>query len=407
MTGLRRDLACALCILVLPIAAEARDAECLAAEARQAGVLKLGAADLPAALRAQELQQVFKIRKETRPGARARIARDLAASAQTRAQDLAAALQTADGSELPGRCLTVPVLQRQYAGLQSAVDSIGAALGELRRDDVRVSDLDLLGARQRVAGDALRLAATRLASRSAQYGFYLGPSFSQDGSGGWKSGVEVLARFDPEAGTPEDSVTCTKPFIWCRAFSEFSYQVIGAVDAAVAEATGGVTPAAGETLPFNPFSESGGYFRFNGGLRGHFSEWFGLQAGVGLSSLPNEDGGDHRLVPRYFGGFDFQTLYGDGALGQIFIGYARDEFWERRIEQDGSVKTLRDFDRYVVSGTFLLPGVEAIGFRVATRAHLDAPVSGEGPSETRVAILFYQDFSGWLDLFNPLKALEP
>lgn len=291
--------------------------------------------------------------------------------------------------------LSLGTLQDRYQHVLANTQVIGEAYSVLLDGDPRLSDLDLLKTQLAQANALLTASATALATMSAQYGVYVGPSFSLGADGKWKSGAEVLARFDPEAAGREESPLCFWPFRWCRPYSEFSYQVIAAVDAQ--DAANPSTPVASR------FAQSGGYFRFNGGLRPHFTDWLGLRFGVGMSSLPDETLGGTRLEPRVFGGLDFQTIYGDGSLGQLFIGYAHDHFWQRNVAgQPGPVK---DYNRWIVDGLFMLPGRQSMGFQLAARLYADAPVRGDGPSEVRASILLYRDFSDWQSLFDPVSAL--
>jgi len=242
-----------------------------------------------------------------------------------------------------------------------------------------------------IAQEYLNRSAKYVSVRSPQYGFYAGPNFSLSGNGNWKEGGEFLGRFDSEVYEPG--------FLpqdwWLRGYTDISYQSISAL-----EATDGATQP-----EENVFASAGGYWRFNSGMQVHPWDWVGVQTSVGLSSLPNATDRT-RLEPRASTGVHFQTLYGDGALGRVFIGYAYDEFWEREVFNDpanpaAGTHVEDNVHRYNVDALFMLP-FSAYKFHMAARMFADAPIDGEGPSDARFSILFYYDLNGWLEVFQPL-----
>lgn len=242
-----------------------------------------------------------------------------------------------------------------------------------------------------LAQEYLNRSAKYVSVRSAQYGFYAGPNFSLSGDGNWKEGGEFLGRFDSEVYEPGFLPTDW----WLRGYTDISYQSISALEA---------TDDAAQPDE-NVFASAGGYWRFNGGMQVHPWDWIGLQTGVGLSSLPNATDRT-RLEPRASAGLHFQTLYGDGALGRVFLGYAYDEFWEREVFNDpanpaAGRRVEEHFHRYNLDALFMLP-FSAYKIHMGARMSADAPIDGEGPSDARFSILFYYDLNGWLEAFQPL-----
>lgn len=240
--------------------------------------------------------------------------------------------------------------------------------------------------------------AKRVAMLSNQYGLYVGTAFSLAAAGTWEPGVEAMARFEKEATS--DSGLCPA-FLWCRLLTDISYETIGALDR-VTETTdsgdgglGGVGNTATNTPTDSPFLKKAAYFRVNVAAKAHFNDWLGLQLGAGISSLPDSSLKVTKTAPRGFLGLTSNTIYGDGALGEMFVGYAYDEFWEVHSSQ-----------RYVADGVFMIPGLRPRGFSVAVRMFADGPVDGTGPSEVRASLLFYQPFSDWAGLLNPARALS-
>lgn len=297
-------------------------------------------------------------------------------------------------------------------------------VAEVHRDNLRgleAVEREHLLAKLLTTGDSCRLAAAQAAfdqalgetrftaemasQYSAQYGLYVGPNFSLGGAGDWRPGAETLARFDTEVFTEQDPgyewlKTLVPDSGWLRGYSEISYQSINALEEAE---DAGSEPAPAD----NVFASAGGYFRLNTGLQLHFTNWYGLQLGGGLSSLPNSDTLT-RMEPRVFGGLHFQTLYRDGALAQFFVGAAYDKFWQREVFDDpsdplGGTHVEENFGRYNIDGLIFLPG-QAGNFHLAGRLFADAPINGEGPSDLRVSILVYYDFNEWLNTFVPIRS---
>lgn len=271
-----------------------------------------------------------------------------------------------------------------------------------------------------------REAAQRVSALSNHYGLYVGSAFSLEGDGSWSPGAEVMLRFENQATS--DALFCPrKVFIWCRRFTEISYQQLGAidtdaVDAAVTNASNssqdnagllGIVQTQSQNLSVsaeetgNPFIKGGGYFRINTGAKWHFQDWMGLALGAGLSSVPDTKTSPTKLKGRVFGGVSAMTMYSDGALSQVFVGVAHDRFWERAIiNRDGEREVEENYGRLVVDGLFMIPGLQPKGFNIVGRLYGDMPLSGRGPSELRISLLFYQPFSDWQSLFNPLKRLR-
>ena len=273
-----------------------------------------------------------------------------------------------------------------------------------------------------------REATQRVSALSNHYGLYAGSAFSLEGDGSWSPGAEVMLRFENQATS--DALFCPrKVFIWCRRFTEISYQQLGAIDTeAVDDAVtnaGNSTQDSGGLLGVvqsqaqsqnlavmaeetgNPFIKGGGYFRINTGAKWHIQDWMGVSVGAGLSSVPDTKTSPTKLEGRVFGGLSAMTMYSDGALSQLFVGVAHDRFWERAIiNRDGQREVEENYGRLVVDGLFMIPGLQPKGFNIVGRLYGDLPLSGRGPSELRISLLFYQPFSDWQSLFNPLKRLK-
>lgn len=241
-------------------------------------------------------------------------------------------------------------------------------------------------------------------SRVAQYGIYAGPNYSLSGDGSWKAGGEFLARFDNAVISPGDGgsapFSCFRWFIWCRGYSEFSYQTIAALDKSKTSAQ----------APFDPFAQSGGYFRFNAGWRMHLTEWFGFEAGAGLSSLPNGGGtNETKLKVRETLGVHLQTIFSDGALGQLFFGTAHDKFWTRSVlddpsKPDGPSHLEKNRSRWIVDGLVMFPDLDVGGWKMAGRLSADTPTDGHGPSDVRASLLLYYPLNGWIQSNLPKKS---
>lgn len=112
--------------------------------------------------------------------------------------------------------------------------------------------------------------------------------------------------------------------------------------------------------------------------------WFSVVGGVGLRSMIS-DGKEVDVRRRVFGGARLQVLgYNAGGpaesftdtRGHIELGVANDTFWR---------DTRRS--RVYAQGQLELPGIGSKLVRFLTRATMDRPLSGSGPSEVRVSIL--------------------
>lgn len=321
----------------------------------------------------------------------------------------------------------VPALRQQ---LDRATEDIGE-LTVLNRAAPFLTDglqAHTISGKLRLIEPLYREATQRVSALSNHYGLYVGSAFSLEGDGSWSPGAEVMLRFENQATS--DALFCPhKVFIWCRRFTEISYQQLGAidtdaVDAAVTNADNPTQDNAGllstvqaqaqsQNLAVmaeetgNPFIKGGGYFRINTGAKWHIQDWMGFSVGAGLSSVPDTKTSPTKLEGRVFGGLSAMTMYSDGALSQLFVGVAHDRFWERAIiNGDGEREVEENYGRLVVDGLFMIPGLQPKGFNIVGRLYGDMPLSGRGPSELRISLLFYQPFSDWQSLFNPLKRLK-
>lgn len=242
------------------------------------------------------------------------------------------------------------------------------------------------------AAQPLILTSESLAgARLARYGLFVGPSYSLGGDGSWKSGGEFIARFESAV---QDHVPflCPQQAAWCRTGSEFSYHTVAALD----------KKNDSGTSSSDPFKESGGIFRYTGALQVHANDWFGAMGIMGLTALKTDAETGLRTRPRFGAGMHFQTLYSDGALGQLFAGYVNDRIWDRPValdalHPDAGTRIEKNYSRWVIDGLFFIPGIDIGGFRLVTRLTADAPVNRRGPSDVRASILLHYDLNKWLD----------
>lgn len=235
--------------------------------------------------------------------------------------------------------------------------------------------------------------------RNSFWGMYAGPNFTLQDGGDWKNGLEVFTSFHTEAF---DRNACPGARI-CRGFFDASFVTPDAFPTEVED---------GEELPVAVF-DSKGRVRLRAGYQWHWSKWLGVEAGIGVTSPIPDQTISVRAEPRAHLGAHLQTVYADRAIGELFVGYARDKSWERLVDLDGNPETTEDqqaqqrFDRVLLEGTILFPRVELGGFSLAARISADIPWSGDSQSELRASILFYYPFTKWLDKFRPtVKATE-
>ena len=162
----------------------------------------------------------------------------------------------------------------------------------------------------------------------------------------------------------------------------------------------------GNGVPVDVF-KSKGRFSIREIYRGHFSDWAGLEAGVGVTGPIRDSSPTTGIEPRVNIGANFQTLYTDGMLGQLSLGYAHDKYWRYLTGTDDPATTgdervlQKDYNRYYMEGTVLFPNLELGGWRLAGRVSADWPTSGGREGELRASVLFYYPFNDWLDGFRP------
>ena len=238
--------------------------------------------------------------------------------------------------------------------------------------------------------------------RQATYGIYVGPSYIHQVDGSWDAGAELLARYET---SQEDCVLYKVAGAnrGCRGIVDVSF---------VSPGTNIPDETDSDGLPIDPFGEDGVVevaARYRIPL---YSDWISLDVGIGATS-PVQDGGSfNRVEPKVFAGFNFQTLFSDGMLGDLSIGVAHDRFWEyERVIMEDNVMTpdvnermtmaIESFDRYYLEGTMLFPNLDLGGWRLAARLGVDAPLDGNDEAEVRASILFYYPFNDWLDGFKP------
>ncbi len=246
------------------------------------------------------------------------------------------------------------------------------------------------------------------AARLPRYGIYAGPSYTLKGDGGWYAGSEFVARF--ESAVHDHSRACLFGS-WCRTASEFSYRSIGQLDDDADPVAANRAHGDDDEPTMNPFTSKGGIFRYTGAYQTHFNDWFGLMAVAGLTAVDAREAKQPELRTRVGIGGHFQTLYGDGALGQVYFGYMRDAIWEREVPIDPTALDLgmrkeKNNDRWVIDGLFFLPGIDVGGFQVAARLTADAPINRRGPSDVRASLLFHYDLNSCLRKRDPRKAKD-
>jgi len=245
----------------------------------------------------------------------------------------------------------------------------------------------------------LKRAIAREAVRGASYGLSAGPSFVLQDGGDWKEGVEVFASFNTEAF---DRNHCPGARI-CRGFFDASFLTPDTYPTEVDN---------DQDLPIAVF-DTKGRLRIRAGYQLHWTDFLGMEFGIGVTSPISDQQNSVRAEPRAHIGLHLQTAYPDRAIGEVFVGYARDKSWERLVDTDGDLTTTTDqllqqrFDRFLIEGTLLFPGVDLGGFSLAARLSADAPLSGNTQSEIRTSILLYYPLNSWLEKFRPtVKASE-
>jgi hypothetical protein len=239
------------------------------------------------------------------------------------------------------------------------------------------------------------------ARRGPSYGLFAGPSMLMQTDGDWKAGTEILAKFDTESFTRGG--LCL--FQSCRATTEVSFLSPELKFPKETDSSG---------VPVDTF-DANGRFRIREIMRGHITDWFGLEGGVGVTGPVRDSSPLTHVEPRINLGTHFQTVYSDGVLGDLSIGYAYDKYWQYLTGTDDSAtdvderKLQKHFNRLYMDGTMLFPNLDLGGWRLAGRVSADWPAGGGSEGELRVSVLFYYPFNDWLDSFKPTekKAEQP
>lgn len=225
---------------------------------------------------------------------------------------------------------------------------------------------------------------------AARYDFYLGPTYALSPTGSWNGGVEILFRSNTNRLFERQVDAGSRYF---QISSLFAYRTLGGDDVNLDSDT---PNAGGENEGFvSPFEADGGIASVDLRLA-YFAETkdlksaYGLAALAGAESLPLEkdEGAFTTLKPRAGLGGLFRTSYGDGALGELFLGYIRDSRYEARLTgEDEDSK-----NRLAMSGILQLPSFSKGGaLRMAARIFASTPVSGGDASELRLSVLVAYD----------------
>jgi len=167
-----------------------------------------------------------------------------------------------------------------------------------------------------------------------------------------------------------------------------------------------------ETDPNNPFTAGGGFLRFGASLdpiytKNNNTEGLGIRIGTGFSTLPSETESDVTATGRIFSGIVFKANYGQdeagrNGRGEIFLGFAHDEFWKYTETSNGDTNTSKRVDetsRVIVDGRLDLPGVfSSENVRLHANMFADLPTSGDGPSDIRISLLVTVDIGSIFQL---------
>lgn len=243
------------------------------------------------------------------------------------------------------------------------------------------------------------LKTSLLTGGNSEYYFLLGSSNSLEANGSFSSGLEAsfisksryLVRNIPLA--PSSWKNSTKKV---TGMIELTYSEIGDIDKAEDS----------QTDPLNPFSAGGGFFRFNGSIDPLYSKYdntggIGLRIGAGFGTQPDDDNrSEVNTRERFFAGTVFRANYGEDSLGRIglgevFIGFATDRFWNYSLTSEQNLNASSVVDekrRIVIDGRLDLPGVfKSEEVRLLARLFADLPASGNGPGDLRISILLTVD----------------
>lgn len=245
----------------------------------------------------------------------------------------------------------------------------------------------------------------------ARYGVYGGVAYTLTPEGSWNSGIDVLARFS--STNDRQGRVCGKGF--CNGFFEIGYFSRGGEEPPEeAPPTPGdgngtgtgddmaMAPAAMEPAEpdfVNPFESDEGVFAVQMGYSAYtFRDWIGFGVRAGAETLPTEVSSTSFSQTKPFAaiGFAGQRTYYDGALGDVFIGYAHDERWRKDVTGEDQDAT----QRLLISGLLQLPGLDdGLNYRIAGRLHVSVPLEGGDSSEVRLSVLLAYDPAKWLNSF--------
>lgn len=247
--------------------------------------------------------------------------------------------------------------------------------------------------------DTMKKTLAGLSGGDSHYDFMVGNVNSLEGDGSFNAGFEAsffsktnyktldLPRIARWIGLGQDSVVGTFDIT----FSEIG-EIQDTGDMLSDEGDDGMISGQ-EADPLNPFAVGGGFFRMNAsldlGYTGQGNTGVGFRFGGGLSTQPSNAENNVNASGRGFFGPVFAANYGESesgetGRGEVFIGYARDKFWE----YETTDTVVDESDRIVIDGRLKVPGFfKSENVRLVARIFADTPASGDGPSDVRISLL--------------------
>lgn len=252
--------------------------------------------------------------------------------------------------------------------------------------------VDTIAVQALAAAGALRLAQEqRVDPTTARYDFYAGPSYSLTPDGSWRNGVEVLFRSNSDRLLEDRALL----FKYLQLSSLFAYRTLGGDEEVNLEDEGGAQPPPDDFV--SSFDAKSGTASVDLRLSGFFknrgdddASTLGFAALLGAESLPTDADESGLTTLKLRGGLGpiYRTSYGDGALGELFVGYIHDSRYKAQFTGEDEDST----DRVALSGIIQLPAFDKDeSLRLAARIFASTPISGGNASELRLSILLAYD----------------